>query len=320
MRPDNDADIRFRQYLLGELPDERQKQLEERLMTDEAIYEELRIQEDELIDDFVRGNLPESEKEKFNQHFLCTSDRRQKVQFAEALEKYVQSSVSEIDTQTSFWQKFQAYLDSPALRVATAAALVVVVIGGLFALFESYRLGREVAELESERATLQGRTQELQGQVTTLNEANTDLTDSLRRETDSRIATEQELSSLQRSSTPTSSPKLIAYVLQPGLLRDPGERTQRIPLSEATNLVKLQLDIGMDSHTSYRAALHDAEGEELLVQNKLEAQTNEATVVVPIDLPSSLMPHGDYHIRLTGRTGAGDFELVGRYHFRATRR
>ena len=76
----------------------------------------------------------------------------------------------------------------------------------------------------------------------------------------------------------------------------------------------------MDDYTSYRAVLHDAEGEELLVQSKLEAQTSEATVIVPIDLPSSLMPHGDYQIQLTGRTRAGDLEVVGRYHFRTTRR
>jgi hypothetical protein len=316
MRPADDADIRFRQYLLGDLPEEPQEQMEERLMTDDAVYEELRIQENELIDDFVRGNLPETEEEKFNRHFLCTSERRQKLRFAQALEKYIQAAATEMDDRTSFRQRIRAYLDSPALRIATAAALIVVVVGGSFAL--SHRLGQEVAELESETTSLQGRTQDLRSQLDTLNEANAKLTESLGRERQSRVAAEQELSSLRRSRPASSNPTQVAYVLQPGLLRDLGEQTQRVPISETTNLVKLQLDIGIDDYTSYRVVLHDAVGEELLVQNKLEAQPNEATAVVPIDLPASLIPHGDYHIRLTGRTGAGDFELVGRYHFRTT--
>ncbi len=316
MTSDNDKDIPFRQYLLGELPEKRQQQLEERLMTDEVVYEELQIQEEELIDDFVQGNLPDSDLEKFNRHFLCTSARRKKVRYAQALEKYVQSATTETDDRTSFWQRVPAYLASPALRFATAAALVLFVVGGLFTVIENHRLEQEIDELQSQRVSLQDRTQDLQGQVTTLNETNTDLTDSLRRETDSRIAKEQELSSLQRSRIAIPSPTSTAYVLQPGLLRDIGGQTQRIPISETTDLVRLQLDIGMDDYTSYRATLHDADGEELLVQNKLTTDTLEGTVVVPIDLPSSLVRLGDYHIRLTGRTEAGDFEVVGRYHFR----
>jgi len=79
----------IRQYLLGEVPPEDLPQLEERLLTDGAFYEELLIIEDELIDQYLSGELTKSERRGFETHFVLAPDRRQKVRFAQALNKYV---------------------------------------------------------------------------------------------------------------------------------------------------------------------------------------------------------------------------------------
>jgi len=77
------------QYLLGQTRPEELSSLEERLMTDSEFYNELLIVEDELIDQYLSGELSESERESFGNHFLLTPERQQKVRFVRAFNKYV---------------------------------------------------------------------------------------------------------------------------------------------------------------------------------------------------------------------------------------
>ncbi len=319
MRPDEDTGNRIRDYLLGKLAEDRQQALEEQLMTDGYNYDELLIQEDELIDDFVRGSLPESDEEKFHRHFLCTQERHDKVRFARAFGRYVQSSATKIHERPSFWRRLTANMirSQPVLQWATAAAFVVVVFGGVISVFENRRLDREIAGLQSEHVALRDQAQGLQERLETLDETNADLADELRRERTGRMTMEQELSARR---SPATAPEIASYTLQPGLLRGIGEETPRILISKTLNLLQIQLDIGLDDYASYRAALHDVEGEEIWTQNKLEAETREGKVLVAIDLPSSLLRPGDFSIRLSGQAADGALEPVGRYHFRATQR
>jgi anti-sigma factor RsiW len=79
----------LKQYLLGQLSQEEQRQLEVRLLNDQQFLVELLMAEDELIDEYLDGSLSEQDREKFEQHFLATTERREKLTFAKALRRYV---------------------------------------------------------------------------------------------------------------------------------------------------------------------------------------------------------------------------------------
>ena len=79
----------IRRYLLGQLPPAELPQLEERLLNDGEFYEELLIVEDELVDDYLTGELSASERVEFERFFLSTPERIHKVRFGRALKKYV---------------------------------------------------------------------------------------------------------------------------------------------------------------------------------------------------------------------------------------
>ena len=64
----------LRDYLLGELPPKSQQELEEQMMTDDRVFEELLLTEEELIDSYVEDGLIEHENERFENHFLSTAD------------------------------------------------------------------------------------------------------------------------------------------------------------------------------------------------------------------------------------------------------
>lgn len=80
----------IRKYLLGEIEaeDERRK-IEERLMLDDDFFEELSMQEDELIQDYVDDHLSADERRRFEKHFFISEERRQKIEFARALRRYI---------------------------------------------------------------------------------------------------------------------------------------------------------------------------------------------------------------------------------------
>lgn len=80
----------IRKYLLGNIQaeDERRK-IEKRLMLDDDYFEELLMQEEELIQDYVDGQLSTDERQSFEKHFLISEERRHKIQFARALRRYI---------------------------------------------------------------------------------------------------------------------------------------------------------------------------------------------------------------------------------------
>jgi hypothetical protein len=89
LEPDIKEEEAIRQYLLGQALPEVLPQLEERLLTEGAFYEELLIVEDELIDQYLSGRLSASESKSFATHFLVPPSRQEKLRFALALNKYV---------------------------------------------------------------------------------------------------------------------------------------------------------------------------------------------------------------------------------------
>lgn len=126
----------IRHYLLGVAPQDEQPQLEERLLTDSAFYEELLIAEDDLIDEYLEGELSPSEQRNFEEHFLLTPERQKKLRFAGALKKYV----AEKQTQKPFispipkWWHPSALLSSqnPFATVSVAIAMLLVVVAFLW--------------------------------------------------------------------------------------------------------------------------------------------------------------------------------------------
>ena len=75
------------QYLLGQAGPEESSTFEERLITDKDFYDELIIAEDELIDQYLDGDLTAHEREQFETHFMFSPERRQKIRFGRALHR-----------------------------------------------------------------------------------------------------------------------------------------------------------------------------------------------------------------------------------------
>jgi anti-sigma-K factor RskA len=92
MTPHADIQGEIRRYLLGTLPEDAGRWVEERLMTEEAFLEELTLAEGELIDDYVGGRLADAERADFERHFLSNEERRRQLRFTRALSRYADAA------------------------------------------------------------------------------------------------------------------------------------------------------------------------------------------------------------------------------------
>jgi hypothetical protein len=119
----------LRRYLLGTVTDAARKDLEARLFSDDRIFwERISIAEDELVSDYVQNALSQEERQDFEKHFLCTDERRSKVEFASALHSHARTTRSATqEPRESRWAWLLRPMLSPAWAAAAAALLLIVV-------------------------------------------------------------------------------------------------------------------------------------------------------------------------------------------------
>ncbi len=120
----------LRQYLLGQLAEDQQESLEKRLLNDDEFFEELEIAEDELVDDHLADELSPDQEQRFEQVFLCSPERRGKLKFARALKRH--ASVSPVPLSLTDRIRLAWASQTALLRIATVAAVVIVMIGAFW--------------------------------------------------------------------------------------------------------------------------------------------------------------------------------------------
>jgi anti-sigma factor RsiW len=127
----DDYDV-LRRYLLGRLVPESEEAVEARLFSDDRVFwERLSLVEEELISDYARGALDHDEREDFEQRFLCTDERRGKVEFARALQNYAERQHIHRETR---WRWLRSPVVVPAWTAAAAVILLLVVPGAVWQL------------------------------------------------------------------------------------------------------------------------------------------------------------------------------------------
>jgi hypothetical protein len=123
----------LRLWLLGLLPEQESRSLEERLITDSELYEELFIVEEELIDEYIAGRLRADERAAFESYFMNSPERQEQFRIANALSVYIgDAKETESSAEVMLPEPVYAKANQPRFRwplgvMALAAAAVVIV-------------------------------------------------------------------------------------------------------------------------------------------------------------------------------------------------
>lgn len=122
-------------YLLGQLPEAEEEQVELRLLTEPDFAEEFDTVVDELTDDYVAGKFAGAEREQMERYFFKAPERRNKLKFAQALNNRPLTSNS---LRTGTGQLLPVARDSwvGVYRAAAAIAAVGILAGVLWILLQ----------------------------------------------------------------------------------------------------------------------------------------------------------------------------------------
>jgi tetratricopeptide (TPR) repeat protein len=131
-------EIHIRRFLLGQLGEEERERFEARLLDDQALLDHLPVVEEELIDDYLFGLLASGEREDFEQKFLTTPKRREKLLLARRLKQFAEKStaVSSVKQGEEKGSWFRG-LFFPAWKTAIWTVLIAGIGFGVWRIYSS---------------------------------------------------------------------------------------------------------------------------------------------------------------------------------------
>lgn len=319
----------MRRYLLGELSEEEREQFERRLMTEDELYQQLLIAEDDLADEYVSDTIPEQDRGKFT-HFLQVPELRQDVRFAAALRKQALKAAprdsAEVTTKAnpaSLLDWLRTFFMRPAFSASLAVALLAAFLLAAWLATQNSHLRKQVEQLQARQTPPPAPPQELLEQLTTERLRNEQLVAELRREQELHAQSSPTPQAPKETPpTPARTPQsraapqaFVAFTLTPGLVRESGE-WKKFSLEPGTPEVRIRLDIPQAGYRNYRATLKTVDGREVLEKQGLRSVAGNFVMFV---IPARLLGPDDYQVLLSGLATSGESEEVGRYYFRVLR-
>jgi hypothetical protein len=298
-------------YLLGDLPEKERDEFEERLFLDADLSFFLDATENDLVDEYVRGELSAEQIKKFEENLLLADSRREKLQIASVLQEKVfnkKSAVVAAVPQVSVWERLSAIFRVP--RLVWAGGLVTVI---LFLLIGGFWLSRQTEnnQVVADFDKNQNLSIEPVRKPTVENFPNINAPQNIK----------QKLTNTNENPKPspatvlpknTKQPTVFGFTLLPPMRS--GERpTLIVPPDAQTIRLRVQHN-NTREFIKYRAEIRDSSGD--LIWSR-EIAVGKKTLQKPIilDVRSGALGTGSYELTLSGITSDAQLEEVNFYNF-----
>jgi hypothetical protein len=321
------SQTRETRYLLGKLTEEEAIRFEEHYFADDAAFEEIGIAEDELIDAYVRGELSSADRKQFQKNLVSSERLRERVEFAGILSSSTSSSVLPlvIDKQPPAWWRVifaPSFTDRPAIRIALAASVIVVLAGSVALVVETRKLHNESGRLQTERAALEQQKQDLVRQISDEQSRANQFAAELQTERSAKEKLNQELQDTRDQLAKFQPPTSLAtasILLFSGLSRDSNARKELVAPAGATTL-ELKLALDTDEYDKYRVSIQSADGREVFSKDQMKANGPRSARTILCRVSSNRLAPGGYVVKVNGRTSSGTYDSVADYAFRLSRK
>jgi hypothetical protein len=303
-------------YLLGTLSDAERDALEERYFEDTTLFEQMLVTEDELIADYNAGRLSPDQKRLFEQNYLQTQEKRDRVRLVSTLQgdpSPVEKRRTEV--HETLWQKFLSLFapQHPTARLAFGFASLAIILGGVWTVYQNQAMRSRIRSQEEIEASLRAEKKELEQRLGQTGSRNEQLATDLRTSESERRELEQQL------SQPSSKPPAIPYFDFSGSIGPGGVGTasgQGKPLSMVIPAGAKFLQVAVPvsrTFKSYRLSLRDRNENEVWRRPELTSQRAGQRFVVNALLPITAIRDGEFTLVLLGEAEAGATEFIAEY-------
>lgn len=143
---ENDHDI-TRRYLLGQLTDDEEQKVEERLLSEDDFFQEVELTKDELAQEYASGELTGKERKWLQENFLASPEGKQRHEFAKSFDNYVKNHRAQHPKSTSLIERLRNLLNQPKFLTAASTAAVLVIAVGVYWQIQKPPTPRTVANL-----------------------------------------------------------------------------------------------------------------------------------------------------------------------------
>ena len=299
--PGESSDETIRRFLLGGLSASEQPLFEQRLFTDDGLDARVRLAECDLADDYAFERLSAPERNLFEERFLLTSDRRQKLQVSKVLRdrfSSINATAKQSDKKTVADSLKDLFgFGRPLWRFAFGVLILAILLGTVWLVVKEPRLARQIANrINPRRSTPANAPREVNHPVNT--------------------------STPEHQTTPSPMPEhdqtassLIAtsIILIPEASPDSSKMLSvNLPKGEK-EILRLQLALKPNPPGSYRAELLAIEGSSVFSADSLKP--NDSRTGIDFDVPARLLKTGNYQVKLS-RVDGGAKGIAASYYFR----
>jgi len=142
---EHDHDI-TRRYLLGQLTDDEEQKLEERLLVEDDFLQEVELTKDELAQEYASGELTTKERQWLQENFLASPEGKQRHEFAKTFDNYAKNHRAQRQKNTSLIERLRNLLNQPKFLTAASTAAVLVIAIGVYGIIQR-STPRSVAQL-----------------------------------------------------------------------------------------------------------------------------------------------------------------------------
>lgn len=270
----------IRKYLLGYSEPEIAEAIEERLVTDQDYLETFSTVKEELVEDYLDGDLSAEEVERFVNYFLTTPRRHRQLEITRALAEKTNNTSAPISELSESNEPLKFPRSRWRGKYWLLAAMISTIFIAGFAVWVKLKSPPAMENAD--------------------NQANKQLRDEIARLNDPHL---NLLTDTVQQCT-----------LSPVSVRSVAE-DRRLFVQPNTQIVVLQLVLGDHRYDSYRASLQNAEGAELAEFEAIKPTGANAGQFVEVRLPAQFLQSRSYQIKLTGLAADGKSEPIAAYPF-----
>ena len=312
-------------YLLGKLSDSEAARLEQKYFSDDSVFDDIEIAEDELIDAYVRNRLSAEDQKLFEAKLLGSERIAERVEFARLLSKSGLSvPVNDDRAKVSWWRALFNFslAPNPAISGAVAGVVFLIVLGIPGSLVwmqlrnQSTRLALERAAIEQQKQQL---AQEIADRQSKTNQLATDLQSA--KEQQEKLqqqlqAMEEQLATTSRQSTVSA---IASTLLFPYSTRSPGQANELI-VRPSVSTIELKLALGADDYKLYEATIKSPGNPNVLTKQRLRSRRSGQDRIIILHFPSRSVSSGEYSVSVSGLTSSGTYDPVADYRVRVSKK
>lgn len=284
---------RLRHFLLGALPEAEREAIEDRLLDDADLFTALTEAEDDLIEEFARGELTPEERAQLERGLLSLPAMRRRAELLRTLQVSVRTS-----DQPPILEPKPSFFASRFWRFAAVAGALIVLAGAAWWLIRA-RVSAPRRQDPVTAGVNQPATPTPSAVPLPVNTPAPEPTGG----TKLPPVNENEV------PPPPTQPTVATLVLIGGMTRGEGVGAV-LELDPEVTVVQIELTLESTDYRQYRASLFDENGRQLWRSGVIRPRGTAVT----IGIPGSLFSAGDYRIKLEGLAGS-QFISVDNYVF-----